>query len=351
MNNLFGSRLRAVASRVLQVTMCLILASSATSHAQALVDGCLPANDLRYNNYGQVTDPSGNIILTTMMPVVWYPGKTFQVSIGGGFPVLAHPQNGPNGCPDVVMDARQWPNAPNPYEVGGLSQDVTLSNLTYVSPTLSTFTVSVSSSAQPGEHLFIEQFSQLGWVGYWDVSIENPPPPNPPSPPASPNCPAPTIASVTPSTWIAGKTYPITVTGTGFVTAANATDTCPVTVITVSVDTGTVTLSNVTVIDSTTVTATVTPADTDPEEPAEVILWAPYNVIDDDDDVEDDAYLTTQTGKNTPVANALGAGVPAGYMMAGEIPAQIRNLKVEITDTCNFVNGVVRVKFTGRQNL
>jgi hypothetical protein len=42
---------------------------------------------------------------------------------------------------------------------------------------------------------------------------------------------------------------------------------------------GTVTLSKVEVVNSTTIIAEVTPADTDPEEPAEVILWGHNNNV------------------------------------------------------------------------
>lgn len=323
---------RTVVRRSLNAMTLVVLMSGFACYAQ-FTDTCMPINDLRFDTRGEITDPSGNIIWTTMWPIVWAPGKTYEVSIKGGFPVASYPSSGSSGCPNVFISAWQWADAPNPYEVGAISQDVTLSNLTYVSPTLSTFTASVSSSAQPGEHVFFQLNAWIGYLLYWDVDIQPPPPPVQPSPPLTPRCSVPTIASVTPATWLAGETYPITVTGTGFTTAANATDSCPISVITVSVNAGTVTLSNVNVIDSTTITATVTPADTDPEEPAEVILWAPYNVIDDDDDVEDDVNAEQIPGNATPRPNISSGSAPPGYIQAGQARAKITTLPFRETSS------------------
>lgn len=91
--------------------------------------------------------------------------------------------------------------------------------------------------------------------------------------PPSSACPEPTIDSVSPSTWIAGATYQLTIKGTGFVSRADATKFCRATLLTVNVKAGTVKLSNLKVLNPTTMTATITAADTDPEEPAQVILW------------------------------------------------------------------------------
>ncbi len=99
--------------------------------------------------------------------------------------------------------------------------------------------------------------------------------PTPAFAPVTPGTPSSPSTPVSPSVWFAGKTYPIVVKGTGFTTPANATDSCPATQITVSVNTGSVALSDVTVLDSTTITATVAPDATDPAETAEVNLWGP----------------------------------------------------------------------------
>jgi len=76
----------------------------------------------------------------------------------------------------------------------------------------------------------------------------------------------PTIASVSPSTWDAGQSYPITITGTNF---------SPSSTVAVSVATGSVTLSNVKYVSATEITATVLPADTDPSETAVITVTDP----------------------------------------------------------------------------
>ena len=324
MHKRLGKWGRTIAIGSLRAMTFLFLICAATCHAQAIIGGCMPTNDLTFNSQYQVTDPSGNIIQTTMDPVGWAPGKTYTVSIENGFPVISYLWRDPSGCPDVIISAWQWPQAPNPYTVGAISSDVTLSGLTYVNPTLSTFTASVAGSAQPGEHIFFQLSSYVGVLQYWDIQIQSPQPPNGPNPPKN-TCPVPTILGVTPDTWIAGEEYTITVTGTGFITAANATDSCPISVITVSVNTGTVTLSNVEVVNSTTITARVKPADTDPDEPAQVILWAPYNVIDDDDDVGADDDLIPQIVQDKPIANVTQTDAPERHIQAGKISVQITN--------------------------
>jgi hypothetical protein len=82
----------------------------------------------------------------------------------------------------------------------------------------------------------------------------------------------PTINSVTPSTWIAGETYPITITGTNFTTLNAAAQTsCPVTQVTVSVNGRNLPLSNP-IVNNTTITAEVAPAASEPTEWACVAL-------------------------------------------------------------------------------
>jgi hypothetical protein len=74
------------------------------------------------------------------------------------------------------------------------------------------------------------------WLLYWGQEIQNPPTITPSS-----SCPIPSITSVTPSTWIAGGTYPIKVLGSGFVTSGAATENCPETQLAITADqTGTV---------------------------------------------------------------------------------------------------------------
>jgi len=83
-------------------------------------------------------------------------------------------------------------------------------------------------------------------------------------------CPFPTITSLLPKTWFAGKSYPITITGTGFITQANATAACPENQVFAETGTGSAGLSNVTVVSPTLITATVTPDTNDPTENAAI---------------------------------------------------------------------------------
>jgi hypothetical protein len=91
---------------------------------------------------------------------------------------------------------------------------------------------------------------------------------------AVPVCPGPTITSVTPSTWFAGKSYDnVKVIGTGFTTTADSNRTgCPVTLITITAADGSpVPISSVTVDSKTKITLSgVAPPTADPTETATI---------------------------------------------------------------------------------
>jgi pimeloyl-ACP methyl ester carboxylesterase len=252
----------------------VILASTRFSHAQSLDFACMPDNSLQPEKEG----------LIYMDPVVWAPGHSYTVTITGTFPIADNCQD-----TEVSVSAWEWPNAPDWWEVGPAATYINLSNLTWVSATQTTFDVSVDGGA-PSGNLFFELASVPGFENYWQVGIQPPPPPNPPSPPPGPSlpCPNPVLDPdnpVTPDTWIPGQTYQITVKGTGFTTKAmSSLPYCPATTITLSVDTGTVDLTNIVVVNSTTITATVAPANTDPAEPVTIMIWGPPEFDDDDDD-------------------------------------------------------------------
>jgi hypothetical protein len=111
------------------------------------------------------------------------------------------------------------------------------------------------------------------------------------------------MATIDPSTWIAGQTYPITIMGTGYTTPANAPSNCFATQIAVGVNAGSLTLSDVTVVDSTKITATVAPADTDPDETATINMYGgPMN--GSDDVVRAPGNARVMTSNAAPVANA-----------------------------------------------
>ncbi len=100
-------------------------------------------------------------------------------------------------------------------------------------------------------------------------------PPTPPLPPPPSVCPFPTVVSVSPNRWIAGKTYRITVTGTGFTSPAEARESCPIPWFTAGEEAGSAILLNATILNSTTMIGTVAIAEAAPEETAKVILWYP----------------------------------------------------------------------------
>jgi pimeloyl-ACP methyl ester carboxylesterase len=267
-------RLGSFATRAVLVLAILRLACASISHAQFIDFACMPDNSLQ-------TDKEG---LIYMDPVVWAPGHSYTVTITGTFPIAVN-------CTDteVSVSAWEWPDAPDWWEIGPGANYINLSNLTWVSATQTTFDVSVDGGA-PSGNLFFELASVPGFENYWQVAIQPPPPPNPPSPPPGPQlpCPNPVLDPdnpVTPDTWLPGQTYQITVKGTGFTTKAmSSLPYCPATTITLSVKTGTVDLTNIVVVNSTTITATVAPAKTDPGEPVTIMIWGPPEFDDDDDD-------------------------------------------------------------------
>jgi hypothetical protein len=71
----------------------------------------------------------------------------------------------------------------------------------------------------------------------------------------------PTVSTVSPNVWTAGQSYPVTITGTNFVTAAKATTACPVSTVYVQTPTTspdvTVAVSGISVVSATEITATV----------------------------------------------------------------------------------------------
>jgi hypothetical protein len=130
-----------------------------------------------------------------------------------------------------------------------------------------------------------------------------------PASPPNPGCPtSPTIASVSPSTWFAGKTYNnVVITGTGFTTADKATAACPATPVSIAAADGSaVPVSGVNVASATRIVVTVRPPANDPTETA------------------------TVTVGTTP--------------STGTASAQIEALSAAITRTNQIVNGIVEVR-------
>ena len=229
-----------------------------------LVTGSTPIGTQLLDNAGSLTvAPGGNYIFTVTLTSG---SGTFQLASTGQVA--------------MSLSAYTWPGfASNNYTPGPLDSNVTLSSFQYVDSTHASFALSVSSGASTGvDQIQANEFSS-GAV--WPVFIQPSSPPGLPNPPSpSTSCGTPSITSVTPDTWMAGQSYPITIVGSGFTNAAMAAanSNCTANQLTVSVPAGSVTLSNVVIMDSTKITATAQPAQTDPAETATLILWGAPSV-------------------------------------------------------------------------
>ena len=209
---------RSFATRTVLGLAVLCLACPSASRAQCV---SAPANSVTLQDQGTVS----------IYPFVWAPGHSYTVTITGTYPTGF---GAPTYC--LGLSAWQWPDYPDYYQVGGYDSNIQISNPTWVSPTVTTFDVSVNSNAPTGKD-FLE-LQVPGGEDFWGILIQPPPAPTQPSPPPPAPCATPALDPtnpVTPDTWIPGKTYNITVKGTGFTTqAASSLPQCPATTITVS---------------------------------------------------------------------------------------------------------------------
>ena len=238
-------------------------------------------------------------------------------------------QSASTGQNAMSLSAYAWPGfASNNYAPGPLDSNVTLSSFQYVDSTHASFALSVSSGASTGvDQIQANEFSS-GAV--WPIFIQPPSPPGLPNPPSpSTSCGTPSIASVTPDTWMAGQSYPITIVGSGFTNAAMAAanSNCTANQLTVSVPTGSVTLSNIVIMDSTKITATVQPVQTDPTENATLILWGASSggVL----------VARARTGANAmadTAATPADAGGPPGLQQVATGNAKVANGKLYVID-------------------
>jgi hypothetical protein len=90
------------------------------------------------------------------------------------------------------------------------------------------------------------------------------------------SCPMPALAAespLTPDTWLPGATVQITVRGSGFTTATDATKACRATMVTAEMNGRSIELSNLRVVNSTTITATVKVPDDLPGGLVNIMLW------------------------------------------------------------------------------
>ncbi|MGA3080302.1 MAG: IPT/TIG domain-containing protein [Terracidiphilus sp.] len=238
-----GMSVKPVAAPLLCAAMLFLLLSSALCHAQ--------------------TPCPSSLTITSVTPSTWAAGQTYNIIISGTGFLGSTPYN-----PSCVQG--------NTSVTLTNTGSVTLSNVSYVSATEITATVTPAAS-DPAQTACVT-------VDYVSVFvIRQTASANSSACPANTNssatyavqitgCPTPTVTTVTPSTWLAGETYKdVEITGTNFVTKDDAAKTgCPVTQVAVTASTGNVTVSNIRVNNKTEIKVTVKPDDDDPTEPATV---------------------------------------------------------------------------------
>jgi len=234
---------KAVATRFFQAMTLIALISAVVCRSQNEATACFPEN----GNPPTIGNDCG-ISFSSPMPCmnggVMAPNTTSTMYIRGSIPTSG-------GCPDIFLFAADWDG--NMWSLGGAPDPyVSLSNFQYLSPTLSSFTLSIGG-APPGNQLQIQLYTARYSIYTYDFSIEPPAPPMPPAPSQpNPNCPTITIASVTPSLWMEGVDNPIIITGSGFTSAPEGD--CEATQVSASVP-----ISNIKIVDGSTITAVVTP--------------------------------------------------------------------------------------------
>jgi hypothetical protein len=256
----------AIQRPLLRAATLFLLFSAANCNAQV---SCI-------SPYGFAYDPTTywyNPNITSVSPSTWVAGKTYNITIGG------------TGLVDVPNPFRD-PQTPTTGNGDGNCNlevtlnntgNVTLSNVSFVSPTLVTATVTLDASLPTQTacvtvsgitEMVIRQTVSASGVRQTaspDACPANTGGTTNPSPSSSApvqivGCLPPTITSVSPSTWFAGKSYKTTITGTGFITSANATAACPVTPVNITAADGSVVpVSDVNVASPTKITVTVAP--------------------------------------------------------------------------------------------
>jgi hypothetical protein len=175
--------------------------------------------------------------ITSITPSNWVVGQATNITINGsGF----FANTNPNGC------------SPSGLEISVPSGSIPFTYNSVVGSTQITATVTPGAS-DPAEAA--------------TVTVSNyvyNPPPDTLSATATANvvlCPVPTVSTVSPNVWTAGQSYPITITGTNFVTAAKATTNCPVSTVAVATAASSpgvsVQVTGINVVSATQATATV----------------------------------------------------------------------------------------------
>ena len=219
--------------------------------------------------------------ITSVSPSQWYPGKTYNVLITGVFPGNASPTVLP-GCDYTEVYV---------YDNNGyLGMQI---NGNYIGLTETSFTITVPANT-PSETAYVTLTCDGGCsLAQWPVQI---------------GCPAPTITSIKPSTWFAGKEYDdVAIVGTNFVTKDKATTGCPETTVNITAADGSVVPVSAVKVDSQTkITFTIAPPTSDPTETATVTVGTTTNTANSANLATQPQILGNQIlFKNKPVNSPL----------------------------------------------
>jgi hypothetical protein len=225
--------------------------------------------------------------ITAVTPSPWVAGHTYDITItGSGFYSLYNPDS---WTPTCGIEGFNIFEADDTGAVSLLYEDNWAHGAGYgdvISDSQITTTVKIDPSSPSQTACLFTAVTYYGLDGLGEVSWSDSP--FTPSsciaargfPVQIIGCSKPTITSIKPNTWFAGKTYDnVAITGTGFTTQDKATDACPVTPVTVTAaDGSTVPISNVTVVSKKKITATVAPDSSSPTQTATVKVGTDTNI-------------------------------------------------------------------------
>ena len=226
--------------------------SPAASYVEELYSvECVSSQGPSCPNYSEI---SGDIYLcpysvpsiSSVSPSTWVAGQTYNVTISGSNFVPGNIFSGSTanpGCPATQVYLTYSDGSP-----------VTFSASVQSASTV-TGVATPSASALAGTatiYVWTWENGPSGTTASEQATVQIVPAP----------CSVPTIASISPNVWVAGKTSgTVAITGTGFTTTAAATASCPATTATVSTPDGSVvTVSGLNVASATSITLKVAPA-------------------------------------------------------------------------------------------
>jgi hypothetical protein len=294
--------------------------------------------------------------ILSVTPNIWYAGKTYDVTVTGTNFVIPYGTSVDplgNDCSGLDISPYMVIYNPDFSAAGAFVESLTLN---IVSATTATTTVSIPKGTSTQSV-------------YFDISRLCDPDLDYSCPDGMPNdlpiylaqiigCPQPTITSITPNTWFAGKNYKTIITGTDFVTTEKATANCPVTPITITAADGSTVPVSVAVDSKTKITATVSPnADTATEAATVIAGTAPNtsspptpaqilgNQISCDPSMNCTQSVISTTDGSTPPTQTVVVGQIISLITNPNLPANIKptNPTWTLTDGMN-IGGYTVVK-------